>query len=412
MKKNGTDSLITLSPAPQGWRAQSDADSCTGASVAELCEQLPKGLQAVLLLSSSAVITERLTLPQAPKEDLLAMAQMQLEKLLPYSAEDFVFDLEELENTPEGISVLAVTVPLSELRSCGEPLRTAGYGPVAVGIFAVQLARRLVEKGVSIALWLEAGKPFVLLAAEGKLLWLEGVSTEDSLPNSGEISRVLLGAELSGALPGVVERIACCSDAWCDSMREALPGIPLEATVLEPATIISGNWLPASWAQEAAAITRGAKVTERLQWAATAYLALVAAGFCWLAFEKSQLGKLDRQIADLQPIVDLANARQLRWRAIEPAIDPAHYLVEVLHQAAKTVNGADIRITEFQLNPKEFVFSGEASNVAEAIEYVGRLKKETELASYKVESPNPNILPNDRAQFRVTGKSDNTAAKK
>jgi len=269
-----------------------------------------------------------------------------------------------------------------------------------------------VEKGVSIALWLEAGKPFVLLAAEGKLLWLEGVSTEDSLPNSGEISRVLLGAELSGALPGAVERIACCSEAWCDSMREALPGIPLEATVLEPTNIISGNWLPASWAHEAAAISRGAKVTERLQWAATAYLALVAAGFCWLAFEKSQLGKLDRQIADLQPIVDLANARHLRWRAVEPAIDPAHYLVEVLHQAAKTVNGADIRITEFQLNPKEFVFSGEASNVAEAIEYVGRLKKETELASYKVESPNPNILPNDRAQFRVTGKSDNTAAKK
>ena len=87
-------------------------------------------------------------------------------------------------------------------------------------------------------------------------------------------------------------------------------------------------------------------------------------------------------------------------------------MIELLHQSTKAVAGVDIRITEFQMNPREFAFSAEASNVAEAIEYVGRLKKEGELASFKMDSPNPNILPNERAQFRVTGKVDGNASKK
>ncbi|MEI6871616.1 MAG: pilus assembly protein PilM [Verrucomicrobiota bacterium] len=412
MKQPTSDSLITLFPAPQGWLARSDADTCIGASVTELCAQLPQRMQTALLLPSSAVITERLHLPQAPREDLLAMAQLQLEKLLPYTAEDFVFDLEELESTPDGISVLASAVPLSELRACGEPLRAAGLAPAAVGIYAIQLARTLPGKGVSLALWIECGKPFLLLASDCKLLWLENIATEDAVPQAGDISRALLGADLAGAIPGAVERVACCPDLWRDAVEQVLPGIRIEPGALEPSDSISGNWLPSTWAEEAAAITRGNTLKERLQWVATAYLALVAAAFCWLAFEKSHLGKLDRQIAELKPVVDLANARQLQWRSLEAAIDPAHYLVEVLHQAAKTVNGADIRITEFQLNPKEFAFSGEAANVSEAIEYVARLKKEAELAAYKLDSPNPNILPNERAQFRVTGKTDNTSAKR
>ena len=37
MKQPTSDSLVTLSPAPQGWLAKSDSDTCTGATVAELC---------------------------------------------------------------------------------------------------------------------------------------------------------------------------------------------------------------------------------------------------------------------------------------------------------------------------------------------------------------------------------------
>jgi len=412
MKTRVSAQLVRLSPSPEGWRAQIGENLCIGATIQELAGKLPSGFRAELLLPSSAVVTERLTLPRASREDLLSMAQLQLEKLLPYTAEDFVFDIEELGGVGEDVQILAVTVPLPELKATAEALRHAGKGPVAVGVYAVQLARELAGKGNVLALWLEAGKPFVLLASDGKLLWLEGLSSDPSSPDPGEVQRVLLGAELSGALPGRLDRICAGAPEWVPALRAALPGMAIEEGALEPRLEMAGNWLPPAWAEEAAALTRKSRLVERLQWAALGYAALLAAGFCWLAFEKSRIAKLDRQISELQPLVEATKGRQNRWKNLEAAVEPSRYLIELLHQASKAVGAVDIRITEFQMNPKEFAFSAEASNVAEAIEYVGRLKKETELSAFKIDSPNPNILPNERAQFRVTGKVDGTVVKR
>jgi hypothetical protein len=75
------------------------------------------------------------------------------------------------------------------------------------------------------------------------------------------------------------------------------------------------------------------------------------------------------------------------------------------------MEGADIRITEFRMNDREFSFQAEASTYAQATEYVTRLKKESGLAAFKLDSPNPKILPNnERAQFQVTGKALASAA--
>jgi len=43
---------------------------------------------------------------------------------------------------------------------------------------------------------------------------------------------------------------------------------------------------------------------------------------------------------------------------------------------------------------------------------VGRLRKEPDLGGLKIDSPNPNILPNERAQFRVSGKVELLGAKR
>ena len=404
--------LVRMSPLPDGWRAQTASDSCAGATLGDLCEKLPSGLRAELLLPSSAIVMDCLTLPAAPREDLLSMAQLQLEKLLPYAADDFVFDIELLGGDAENVKVLALTAPFEEIKACAEPLRKAGLGPVAIGVYALQIARALVGKGTVMALWLEGGKPFLLLASEGKLLWLEGLSCEGSEPVASEISRVLLGAELSGILSEPVESVCLGAHEWSEAVREALPGKPVQPLHFEPTGEIAGNWLPTLWAEEASSLSKRAVLIERLQWCVIGYAALLAIGFCWLAFEKTRIARLDRQIAELQPQVELGKARQNRWRALEPAVEPSRYLIELLHQASKTVGGADIRITEFQMNPREFAISGEASNVDEAIKYVGRLKKEPELGAFKIDSPNPNILPNERAQFRVAGKVDKTLVKR
>lgn len=416
MKPRSGAALAHLAPAPEGWRAETAGGACSGASVAEVCDKIPASLGVTLLLPSSAVVTERFLLPQAPREDLLAMAQLQLEKVLPYAAEDFVFDLEELSTSEEGVQLLAVTVPMSELKSCAAPLRTAGRGPSSVGVYAVQLARQLAKRvaagGVAAAVWKEGGNAFLLIALDGKLAWLDGLSLEGGTLEGSEISRSLLGADLAGALTGPVQVVCVESHELVPAVREAFPDALLDETPIKPDEQISGNWMPVAWVAEEAAKAGKSRLISRLQWAATGYAALLAAGFGWLAFEKSRISKMDQAIAELQPRVELSNQRQSKWRALEAALDPSRYLVEVLHQAAKAAGAADIRITEFQMNTREFAFSGEAVNVAEAIEYVGRLRKEPELGGFKIDSPNPNILPNERAQFRVTGRVETGKAKR
>jgi hypothetical protein len=381
-------------------------------SVSELCEVLPAGVGAELLVPSSSVVTERLTLPPAPRDELLAMAQLQLEKLLPYNAEDFVFDIEELGVTEESATILAVTVALAELKAVGDPIRLGGFGPSAVGVNAVQVARSLAGEGEVLALWMEGGMAFLLVAAGGKLAWLESVGLENDLPSPAEITRARLGAELSGALSGPVGKVFVGSSEWRSVVREALPGMVVEELPSGVDGELAGNWLPSAWAAERMEISQKARFVERLQLVAMVYVAILALGFSWLAYQKAQLRKVTAQIAELQPQVELSKSRQTRWRSLEAAVDPSRYLVELLHQATKAVGGADIRITEFQLNPKEFAFAAEAANVDEAINYVRRLKTEPELGGYRIESPNPNILPNERAQFRVSGKVDSTVAQR
>ena len=199
MKPRNSVVIAQLAPGPEGWRAEAAGGVCAGATIAEVCEKLPPGIGVSLLLPSSAIVTERFVLPEAPREDLLAMAQLQLEKLLPYTAEDFVFDLEELGPAEEGVRVLAVTVPLAELKRCAEPLRASGRPPAAVGVYAVQVARSFAGKGVVLSLWRECSLPVLMVAVDGKLVWLEGLLTEGAAPDPSEIERSLLGAELAGA---------------------------------------------------------------------------------------------------------------------------------------------------------------------------------------------------------------------
>ena len=111
-------------------------------------------------------------------------------------------------------------------------------------------------------------------------------------------------------------------------------------------------------------------------------------------------------------MVELSKSRQAKWTSLSAALDPSRYMIELLHQVTKVIGPADIRITEFQMGVREFGFSAEASSLGEAIEYVNRLKKEPELGAFKIDSPNPNLLPNERAQFRVTGKVDSPTASK
>ena len=403
MKTRGGANIARLCPDREHWRIIGGG---TGA-LADLALQISKRERIEILAPSSAVVLERFSLPKAPREDLQSMAQLQLEKLLPYAAEEFVFDFWEGESGEDSVEVLAIAVSLPALEECCAPFRESNQGPSAVGVYACQLAGNLEGKqGRGLVVWGELGRVFLALVEGGRLHWLEGLPEVDAAGADTEISRALLGAELAGAGTDVQWAVVSGLPGWVAAVQCALSGVSVQEMILEPADRPAGNWLPPGWAMEESNRLRRSALIERLQWIGLAYLGAVTLGFAWLAFQKSKLNRLSAELAQLQPKVELANSRQNQWHQVEPAVEPSRYLVEILHQLQKAVGPADIRITEFLMTPRDFTVAGEAASATEAIDYMTRIEKEPELSAFRIQRENPKILANERAQFRMSAKAE------
>ena len=99
MKSRPAAQKACISPDPQGWTLQSGEVALSVQTMEEVASKVPSSLEVEALLPSSILVTERFTLPKAPRDELMAMAQIQLEKVLPYGAGEFVFDFEELSES-------------------------------------------------------------------------------------------------------------------------------------------------------------------------------------------------------------------------------------------------------------------------------------------------------------------------
>ena len=178
MKGTTQMQLIRIFPVEEGWCLLSEGVREVQAELADLVKLVPSGVTVELLVPSSGVMMERFDLPKASKEELMEMTQLQLEKLLPYGVDEVVFDI-EIEPTPEEetVRVVALVVGLDVLEASGGLLRGMGVSLSGVGLLAQQNALlHEAEAGVTLMVWKELDRPFVVLAERGKILWMEGLA--------------------------------------------------------------------------------------------------------------------------------------------------------------------------------------------------------------------------------------------
>ena len=137
--------------------------------------------------------------------------------------------------------------------------------------------------------------------------------------------------------------------------------------------------------------------------AAAVYLvvAAVIAGFTgWKYFQVHSLkGKLALHADEVATIQKTAE----RWEAIELAVNPEMYPLERLWRAAKLLPDG-IRLTLFEQRGPDILITGEARNAPAAFRYRETFKSDSEWAGYEWQMPQPRLLPNDLAQFRLEGR--------
>jgi len=357
----------------------------------------------VLGLPVSAVIAQRFRLPTDPAE-FPEMIRLQIEKLLPFPADEVTSDFELIEQNESESVVSAIAIRNEQLAEMTSPLLDRGYIPWQVTVYAAQRASTYAPKGNALLIYPEGEMLVYAMTENGKLSLARAIERNgDQLQL--ELPQLRLSAELQGidaSYPNVL------LDETCYELRATVEGIltsPTEIVGIElPPAQVKLNLLPESWRRRRLQLTRQVEWRKRLLWIGGAYLSILVLLFAYLGLLRFQLGRIDRRIAGEAPGTEFVRATEAKWKALAPAIDPHYYPVEILQHLFESLPSADVRITSYNQSARQISLDGEANTAALAYEFIDKIKKNPDLRTFQFDMASPRILPNNHAQFRVEGK--------
>lgn len=406
MKKSGTPAALVF-PGASGWRVRLPTGQTTSVqALEEAAASLPVGASIHLALPCNAAVLERMTLPSINRDELSGMVTLQLEKTLPYGVDEVSTDFDVIKQDENESTLISVAANHAQLDQLCEPLRSKAFVPEKVTLYAQHVAASCPMDETVLCVWPEDGQAIIAICEQGKLGYAQILPSTDPVEISTELPGLLLRAEMEG-VPTDFQRVRL--EQGCGGLRDQLAELlhkPIEvfsfdAPLPEPAN----NLVPSSWLAEMRRLESSGRLKGRLQLAAIIYLVLIAGAFLYLAWLKSRVQKLDAKIAETKPLVEFQTSRQAKWQELAPALDPARYTVEILDILFRNRPSSEVKFTSFDFKPKEFKVEVEAPDSAKWTEFTEALRKDPALASFKIDSPAPKFLTDNKAvQFTVFGK--------
>ena len=407
----GTPTIFII-PTANGWNFLQSAAQNGSWNVRKL-----QGLEeAVPLLAStddfvlglpvSVVLAQRFRLPSVDPAEFPEMLRIQIEKLLPFSADEVTTDFELIEQNESESVVSAVAIRNEQLTEMASPLLERGYIPRQITVYAAQRASTHAPSGNAVLIYPEGDKLVYAVTENGKLSLARVFEGGNGDQLQVELPQLRLSAELQGidaTSPNVL------LDETCYEMRDTVQGIlssPTEIVGIElPPAPVKLNLLPESWRRRRLQLVRQAEWRRRLLWIGGAYGAVVLLLLVYLGLLRFQIARIDRRIAHDAPGTEFVRATEAEWKALAPAVDAHYYPVEILLHLFESLPSADVRITAYNQSARQISVDGEANTAALAYQFVEKVKKNPDLRSFQFDMAAPRILANDHAQFRLEGKA-------
>lgn len=372
-------------------------------SLEEAAQTLTSADAFVLALPVSAILAQRLRLPGAAPDELRDMVRIQLEKALPFQAEELTSDFEVIEQTETECVVSAIAVQNQRLTEIAAPLLARDAIPQAVTVYAAQRLATHAKNGHAMLIYPENGALVSAISENGKLSLARNIAL--GAPLELELPQLAMGAELQG-INASFENVLL--DEKCYDLRDTVDrtlGVRSEIVGLEmPPAPTALNLLPDEWRDRRSRAERMILWRKRLLWAAGAYVAIVVLFLLQFAFLKFRIHQLDGQIARDEPKTAFVKASASKWKILAPAVDPQFYPIEIVRQLFESLPSPDVRITAYNQSARQISVEGEASNAALAYQFADKVKKNPALQSFVFDMQSPRLLPNDHAQFRLEGR--------
>jgi hypothetical protein len=359
----------------------------------------------VLGLPVSAVLAQRFRLPSVDPAEFPEMIRIQIEKLLPFAADEVTTDFELIEQNENESVVSAVAIRNEQLTEMASPLLERGYIPRQITVYAAQRASTHAPMGNAVLIYPEGETLVYAVTENGKLSLARVFEGGNGAQLQLELPQLRLSAELQGidaSSPNVL------LDETCYELRDTVQGIlasPTEIVGIElPPAPVKLNLLPESWRRRRLQVVRQAEWRKRILWAGGAYGVLLFLLLLYLGVMRFQIGWFDRRIKRDAPQTEFVRATEAKWKALAPAIDAHYYPVELLEDLFESLPSADVRITAYNQSARQISVDGEANTAALAYELIDKIKKNPQLRAFQFDMAAPRILANNHAQFRVEGK--------
>ncbi len=184
-------------------------------------------------------------------------------------------------------------------------------------------------------------------------------------------------------------------------------GLPFAVIEEPPLSIPKHPWTltPTAVRECEKSFQRAKRVRGIFTFAAAAVLA-AGAVFAFQIFElKSALEAERRWLASKS--AELASIREVaaRWEALEPAISPEAFPLEMLQRCAALLPSEGARFTEFLWNNGVLSISGESASPGIAYGYLEALKNSDSTREIEWSMPEPRLQTNDLAVFDIQGRT-------
>ncbi len=359
----------------------------------------------VLGLPIADVVTQRFRLPSIDPAEFPEMVRIQIEKAVPFSADELTTDFEVIEQNETESVVAAVAVRNQRLAEIAAPLLDRGYIPRQVTVYASQRGSTHAPEGCALLIYPEGEALVSAVTENGKVSLtrtLEGIAPQQL---QSDLPQLTLSAELQG-IPGSFPNILL--DETCYELRDTVQGIltsrPELFGIETPPASVKLNLLPESWRQRRAQLVRRGQWRQRLIWVAGAYAAFCLLLLIYLGYLHFRIGRLDRLIARDAPKTEFVRLADANWKSLAPAIDSRYYPVEILRQLFQSLPSPDVHITTYNQSARQISVDGEATTAKLAYDFAEKVKKNPGLRIFQFTMADPRILPNGHAQFRLEGR--------
>jgi hypothetical protein len=375
------------------------------ATLDEAALLLNKGDDLILGLPIDAVLAQRFRLPTVDPADFPEMVRLQIEKGLPFSADEVTTDFEVIEQNETESVVSAIAVRNERLAEIAAPLINRGFIPRQVTVYASQRATTHAPKGCALLIYPEGDALVSAVTENGRVSLtrtLEGVSAEQL---QTDLPQLALSAELQG-IPSSFPSVLL--DETCYELRDTIERIvdrrPQLVGIEAPPASVKLNLLPDSWRDRRTQLARRDEWRKRLVWAAAAYSGILLLFLLYLGYTRFEIWRLGRSITRDSPQTEFVQKAVARWKALAPAIDPRYYPVEILYHLFESLPSQDVRITGYNQTARQISIDGEANNTALAYQFAEKVKKSPDLRIFQFTMADPRILQNGHAQFRLEGR--------